>query len=91
MELGLALDAWAGADLKIPVERVQLAERLGYDSVWTAEAYGADALTPLAYLAARTSRIKLATGVVQISARMPAASAMAFATIDAMAGRGRPW
>ena len=52
--LGLALDAWSGADVKLPVARVQLAERLGYDSVWTAEAYGADALTPLAYLAAVT-------------------------------------
>ncbi len=89
MKLGLALDAWSGADVKIPVERVELAERLGYDSVWTAEAYGADALTPLAYLAARTSRIKLATGVVQISARTPAATAMAFATLEALAGRGR--
>jgi F420-dependent oxidoreductase-like protein len=89
VKLGLALDAWSGADLTLPVERVLLAERLGYDSVWTAEAYGADALTPLAYLAAQTSRIKLATGVVQISARTPAAAAMAFATIDALAGRGR--
>jgi F420-dependent oxidoreductase-like protein len=89
VKLGLALDAWSGADMKLPVERVQLAERLGYDSVWTAEAYGADALTPLAYLAARTERIKLATGVVQISARTPAATAMAFATIEALAGRGR--
>jgi F420-dependent oxidoreductase-like protein len=89
VKLGLALDAWSGADLKIPVERVQLAEQLGYDSVWTAEAYGADAITPLGYLAAVTSRIKLATGVVQLSARTPAATAMAFATLDAMAGRGR--
>jgi F420-dependent oxidoreductase-like protein len=89
VKLGLALDAWAGAELRLPVERVQLAERLGYDSVWTAEAYGADALTPLAYLAAVTSKIKLASGIVQISARTPAATAMAFATIDAMAGRGR--
>jgi len=85
----LALDAWAGADVRIPIDRVLLAERLGYDSVWTAEAYGADALTPLAYLAAQTSRIKLATGVVQISARTPAATAMAFATLEALAGRGR--
>ena len=89
MLLGLALDAWSGADVKLPVARVQLAERLGYDSVWTAEAYGADALTPLAYLAASTSRIKLATGVVQISARTPAATAMAFATLEALAGTGR--
>ncbi len=89
MLLGLALDAWSGADVELPVARVQLAERLGYDSVWTAEAYGADALTPLAYLAACTDTIKLATGVVQISARTPAATAMAFATLDSLAGRGR--
>jgi F420-dependent oxidoreductase-like protein len=87
--LGLALDAWSGADVELPVQRVRLAERLGYDSVWTAEAYGADALTPLAYLAACTETIKLATGVVQISARTPAATAMAFATLDSLAGRGR--
>jgi F420-dependent oxidoreductase-like protein len=87
--LGLALDAWSGADVKLPVARIQLAERLGYDSVWTAEAYGADALTPLAYLAACTERIKLATGIVQISARTPAATAMAFATLESLAGRGR--
>jgi len=87
--LGLALDAWSSADVTLPVARVQLAERLGYDSVWTAEAYGADALTPLAYLAASTSRIKLATGVVQISARTPAATAMAFATLEGLAGPNR--
>ena len=89
MLLGLALDAWSGADVRLPIERVLLAERLGYDSVWTAEAYGADALTPLAYLAAVTSTIKLATGIVQISARTPAATAMAFATLESLAGRGR--
>jgi F420-dependent oxidoreductase-like protein len=89
VKLGLALDAWSGADMTLPVERVQLAEQLGYDSVWTAEAYGADALTPLAYLAAVTERIKLASGIAQVSARTPAAAAMAFATIDALAGRGR--
>ena len=89
MRLGLAIDAWAGARLKLPLERITLAERLGYDSVWTAEAYGADALTPLAYLAGMTDRIRLATGVVQISARTPAATAMAFATLEALAGEGR--
>jgi F420-dependent oxidoreductase-like protein len=87
--LGLAIDVWSGADVSLPIARVRLAERLGYDSVWTAEAYGSDALTPLAYLAATTTRIKLATGVVQISARTPAASAMAFATLEGLAGRGR--
>src|SRR5262249_30791341 len=53
MKLGLALE-WAGAQLAVPVARVQLAERLGFDSVWSAEAYGSDAFTPLAFLAAHT-------------------------------------
>ena len=51
MKLGLML-GYSGANLRIPIEDVQLAERLGYDSVWTAEAYGSDAITPLAYIAA---------------------------------------
>lgn len=89
LKLGLGLDLYRGATLEVPVATVQLAERLGYHSVWTAEAYGADALSPLAFLAAHTSRIKLATGVVQIDARTPAATAMHAMTIDALAGGGR--
>ena len=89
MKLGLGLDLYRGAALEVPVAAVQLAERLGYHSVWTAEAYGADALSPLAYLAAHTRRIKLAAGVVQIDARTPAATAMHAMTIDALAGGGR--
>jgi F420-dependent oxidoreductase-like protein len=89
VKLGLMLGAWSGADLELPVARVKLAEELGFDSVWSSEAYGADALSPLAYLAAVTDRIKLATAVVQIGARTPAATAMGFATIEALAGRGR--
>ena len=89
MKLGLGLDLYRGAALEVPVAAVQLAERLGYHSVWTAEAYGADALSPLAYLAAHTRRIKLAAGVVQIDARSPAATAMHAMTIDALAGGGR--
>lgn len=88
MKLGLML-GYSGADLKIPVEDVQLAERLGYDSVWTAEAYGSDAITPLAYLAARTERIRLGTAVIQLAGRTPANAAMAFATLDAIAGGNR--
>ena len=89
MKLALGLDLYRGATLEMPVARVQLAESLGFHSVWTAEAYGSDALSPLAYLAAVTSRIKLGTGVVQIAARTPAATAMHALTIDAMAGGGR--
>ncbi len=89
MKLGLGLDLYRAAHLEVPVERVQFVERLGYHSVWTAEAYGCDALTPLAFLAAHTDRIKLATGVVQLAARTPAATAMQAMTIDALAGGGR--
>ncbi|MEZ5166748.1 MAG: LLM class flavin-dependent oxidoreductase [Acidimicrobiales bacterium] len=89
MKLGYGLDLYRAATLDVPIERVRLVESLGYHSVWTAEAYGCDAMTPLAYLAAHTSRIKLATGVVQLAARTPAATAMQAMTIDALAGGGR--
>ena len=88
MKLGLYL-GYSGATMNLPVEKVQLAERLGYDSVWTAEAYGSDAITPLAYLAAITRRIRLGTGIMQLAARTPAAAAMAIATLDALAGGDR--
>ena len=88
MKLGLSI-GYSGAQMDLPVERVQRAEKLGYDSVWTAEAYGSDAITPLAYLAAVTSRIKLGTGIIQVSARTAANAAMSAGTVDAMAGGGR--
>ena len=88
MKLGLSL-GYSGANLRLPIDRVQLAERLGYDSVWTAEAYGSDAITPLAYLAAVTTRIRLGTGIMQLAARTPAAAAMAMGTLDALAGGNR--
>ncbi len=88
MKLGLAI-GYSRARLDIPVTLVQRAEELGYDSVWTAEAYGSDAVTPLAFLAAHTSRIKLGTGIMQLAARTPANAAMSAATVDAMAGGGR--
>jgi F420-dependent oxidoreductase-like protein len=80
---------YSGPQLHLPVERVQRAEQLGFDSVWTAEAYGSDAITPLAYLAAKTERIRLGTAVIQLAARTPAATAMAMGTLDALAGEGR--
>jgi F420-dependent oxidoreductase-like protein len=88
MKLGLSI-GYSRAQLDIPVKLVQRAEELGYDSVWTAEAYGSDAVTPLAYLAALTRRIKLGTGIMQLAARTPANAAMSAATVDAMAGGGR--
>jgi F420-dependent oxidoreductase-like protein len=65
---------------------VQEADRLGFDSVWTAEAYGSDAITPLAWWGSRTERIKLGTSIVQMSARTPAATAMAAMTLDHLSG-----
>jgi F420-dependent oxidoreductase-like protein len=88
MKLGLSI-GYSRAHLDIPVKLIQRAEELGYDSVWTAEAYGSDAVTPLAYIAALTKRIKLGTGIMQLAARTPANAAMSAATVDAMAGGGR--
>ncbi len=88
MKLGLSI-GYSRAQLDIPVKLIQRAEELGYDSVWTAEAYGSDAVTPLAYIAALTRRIKLGTGIMQLAARTPANAAMSAATVDAMAGGGR--
>jgi F420-dependent oxidoreductase-like protein len=88
MKLGLAI-GYSRARLDVPVKLVQRAEELGYDSVWTAEAYGSDAVTPLAYLAALTSRIRLGTGIMQLAARTPANAAMCAGTVDALAGGGR--
>jgi len=81
MKLGLMLGYW-GSQPADPIEAVLEAERLGYDSAWFAEAYGSDVFSPLCWVGARTSRIKLATAVMQISARTPACTAMTAATID---------
>ena len=88
MKLGLSI-GYSGAEMNLPLKRIQRAEELGYDCVWTAEAYGSDATSPLAYIAGRTERIKLGTGIMQLAARTPANAAMTAATIDALAGGGR--
>src|SRR5918911_1857396 len=88
MKLGLSI-GYSRAQLDIPVKLVQRAEELGYDTVWTAEAYGSDAVTPLAYLAAVTKRIRLGTGIMQLAARTPANATMCAGTVDALAGGGR--
>ena len=85
LRLGLMLGYW-GAKPDDATESVLAAEDCGFDSVWTAEAYGSDAFTPLSWYAARTSRIKLGTGLVQLSARTPAATAMSAATLEALSG-----
>ena len=88
MKLGLSI-GYSNAQLDLPVALVQRAEELGYDSVWSAEAYGSDAVTPLAFLAAVTKKIRLGTGIMQLAARTPANAAMCAGTVDALAGRGR--
>jgi len=67
-------------------EVIAEADRLGFDSLWTAEAYGSDALTPLAWWGARTERMRLGTAIAQVSARTPAATAMAAITMDHLSG-----
>src|SRR5881394_3062695 len=72
-----------------PTELVALAEeaeRLGFDSAWAAEAWGTDAVTVLAWLAARTTRIHVGSAAMQMAARTPAATAMTAATLDLMSG-----
>lgn len=88
MKLGYSV-GYSGAQYVLPLAAIQQAESLGYDSVWTAEAYGSDAITPLAFIAAHTKRIKLGTGIMQIPARTPAMTAMTMSTLDQLAGGGR--
>ena len=85
MRLGLMVGYWMFGP-EDPIDLVLEAERLGYDSVWTAEAYGSDAISLLCWLGARTKTIKLGTGILQISARTPACVAMTAATIDHLSG-----
>lgn len=82
VRLGLALSYWTSGPPRGVAEKVARAEALGFDSLWTSEAYGSDALTPLAWWGSRTRRLRLGTQVMQISARTPAATAMAAATLD---------
>jgi F420-dependent oxidoreductase-like protein len=86
VKLGLNTGYWAGGPPPGVTEAIAEAERLGFDSVWTAEAYGSDCLTPLAWWGASTERIKLGTAIVQMSARQPAATAMAAMTMDHLSG-----
>ncbi|MGA5207018.1 LLM class F420-dependent oxidoreductase [Streptomyces variegatus] len=86
MRLGLALGYWGRGPSPGHVPLAQEAERLGYDSVWTAESWGSDAFTPLTWIAAHTSRIRLGTAVAQMAARSPATTAMHALTLDHLSG-----
>src|ERR671927_1113255 len=83
MKLGVHVGYWGlGLSSADQLSIVQEAERLGYDSVWTAEAYGSDAATVLAWLAGQTSTIKLGSGIFQMPGRSAAMTAMTAATLD---------
>jgi F420-dependent oxidoreductase-like protein len=86
LKLGLNTGYWAGGPPPGIVEAIGEAERIGYDSIWTAEAYGSDGLTPLAWWGAGTERLRLGTAITQMSARQPTATAMAAMTMDHLSG-----
>ncbi|WP_409472433.1 LLM class F420-dependent oxidoreductase [Streptomyces sp. HC307] len=86
MRLGLALGYWGRGPSPDHVALAREAERLGYDSVWTAESWGSDAFTPLTWIATHTSTIKLGTAVAQMAARSPTTTAMHALTLDHLSG-----
>jgi len=86
LKLGLQLGYWGAQPPPDFVGMAQEAERLGFDSVWTAESWGNDCFTPLAWVGAHTSRIRLGTAIAQLSARTPASCAMAALALDHLSG-----
>jgi F420-dependent oxidoreductase-like protein len=87
LKLGLNTGFWAsGAPSPAALEAVKEAERLGFDSIWTSEAYGCDVLTPLAWWGSQTEKVRLGTAIMQMSARRPTAAAMAAMTMDHLSG-----
>ena len=87
MKLGINIGYWGlGLTSEEQLALVQEAERLGYDSVWSAEAYGSDAATILGWLAGQTERIKIGSAIFQMPGRSPAMTAMTAATLDQLSG-----
>lgn len=86
LNIGLQLGYWGAGPPADLIGIAQEAESLGYDSIFTAEAWGSDAFTPLAWIGSHTSKIRLGTSVVQLSARTPTATAMATLTLDHLSG-----
>src|SRR5436190_19554948 len=85
VKLGLHLGYWGAQPIDV-LPLASEAERLGFDSVWSAEAYGSDAVATLTWVAARTARIGVGTAIMQIPARTPAATAMTAITLDHLTG-----
>src|SRR6188474_3033149 len=86
VKLGYSSGYWGSGPPAGVLDAIKEADRLGFESAWTAEAYGSDALSPLAWWGAHTERIKLGTGIMQMSARTPAATAMAAMSLDHLSG-----
>jgi F420-dependent oxidoreductase-like protein len=86
LKLGLNTGYWGAGPPPGVEEAIAEADRLGFDSVWTAEAYGSDGLTPLAWWGSKTQNVRLGTAIMQLSARQPAAAAMAAITMDHLTG-----
>jgi F420-dependent oxidoreductase-like protein len=86
MLLGYHTGYWSAGPPEGVTDAIALCEKLGFDSIWTAEAYGSDCLTPLAWWGAGTERVRLGTNILQMSARTPAATAMAAMTLDHLSG-----
>jgi F420-dependent oxidoreductase-like protein len=86
LRLGVNFGYWSSGPPPGASDAIAEAERLGYDSLWAAESYGSDVLTPLAWWGASTERMRLGTAIVQMSARTPAATAMAAMTMDHLSG-----
>ena len=85
MRLGV-MAGYSGAKIELPMELILEADRLGYYAVWTSEAYGSDAITPLAWIGALTQQIKLGTAIMQMPARSPAMTSMTAMTLDQLSG-----
>lgn len=85
MRLGMMI-GYSGAKIDLPIDLILEAERLGVDVVWTAESYGSDCITPLTWIGANTTKIKLGTAIMQIPARTPAMTAMTAMSLDQLSG-----
>ncbi|PLW81692.1 LLM class F420-dependent oxidoreductase [Kineobactrum sediminis] len=85
MKLGILL-GYSGKHIHIPMELIQRAESMGYDSVWTAEAYGNDAVTAASWVLAQTKKIRVGTAIMQMPARTPAMCAMTAMSLDQLSG-----
>lgn len=85
MKLGL-IAGYSGAQMGLPMDLILEAEKCGFDSVWTGEAYGSDVIAPLAWIGALTKKIKLGAGIMQMPGRSPAMTAMTAMTLDGLSG-----